>query len=132
MKPNFSGDWTLDRQASTLSSNAAAFQSGSMLIDHREPAFKFKIRMVANGTPVEYAGEILSDGVEVGGGDSLTSLSWDADALVMASRSDSPAPWTMSFRYELFDEGRRLRATEQIRGGGRDQDNVWIFNRSSN
>jgi hypothetical protein len=35
----------------------------------------------------------------------------------------------MSWRYELLDEGRRLRAVEQIRGGGRDQDNTWIFDR---
>jgi hypothetical protein len=37
---------------------------------------------------------------------------------------------TISFRYELQDGGRRLRAAEQIRGGGRDQDNVWVFERS--
>jgi hypothetical protein len=132
MKPNFSGDWILDLQASILSSNAAAFQSGGMLIDHREPTFNFKIRMVANRTPVERAGEILSDGVAVGGGESLTSLSWDGDALVMASHSQGPVPWAMSFRYELLEEGRRLRAVEQIRGGGRDQDNIWIFHGSSN
>jgi hypothetical protein len=35
----------------------------------------------------------------------------------------------MSWRYELNDGGRRLTATEQIRGGGRDQDNVWVFER---
>jgi hypothetical protein len=32
----------------------------------------------------------------------------------------------MTWRYELID-GRRLRAAEQIRGSGRDQDNVWEF-----
>ena len=36
---------------------------------------------------------------------------------------------TISFRYELQDGGRRLRATEQVRGGGRDQDNLWVFER---
>ena len=38
-KPDFSGDWTLNRQASMLSPAAAAFQSGVMRIDHREPIF---------------------------------------------------------------------------------------------
>jgi hypothetical protein len=33
---------------------------------------------------------------------------------------------TISFRYVLEDGGRRLRAAEQLRGGGRDQDNVWV------
>jgi hypothetical protein len=39
------------------------------------------------------------------------------------------AQWAMSFRYELLDEGRRLRWSEQIRGGGRDQENTWMFER---
>ena len=35
----------------------------------------------------------------------------------------------MTWRYELSDDGRRLRATERIVGAGRDQDNVWEFER---
>jgi hypothetical protein len=31
--------------------------------------------------------------------------------------------------YERPSDGRRLRAVERIRGGGREQDNVWIFER---
>ena len=36
---------------------------------------------------------------------------------------------TITFRYDLEDDGRRLRAAERLRGGGRDQDNAWIFDR---
>ena len=36
---------------------------------------------------------------------------------------------TIVFRYELQGGGRRIRASEQLRGGGRDQDNVWVFER---
>ena len=53
-KPDFSGDWTLNRQASTLSPAAAAFQSGVMRIDHREPIFRCQATYVADGKPVEY------------------------------------------------------------------------------
>jgi hypothetical protein len=35
----------------------------------------------------------------------------------------------MTWRYEIVDNGRSLQATEQIRGGGRDQDNIWVFAR---
>lgn len=43
-------------------------------------------------------------------------------------RTGTPNPvLTISWRYELIDSGRRLRAIEQVRGGGRDQDNVWEF-----
>jgi hypothetical protein len=35
----------------------------------------------------------------------------------------------ISFRNELIDGGRRLRASETLRGTDHDQDNVWIFDR---
>jgi hypothetical protein len=60
----------------------------------------------------------------------LTRLYWDGDMLVMSCEPQSgDAQWAMSFRYELLDEGRRLRWSEQIRGGGRDQENTWMFER---
>jgi hypothetical protein len=52
------------------------------------------------------------------------------DALMFNCRSQgSDESWIMSWRYELLEEGQRLRAVERIRGGGRDQDNIWIFER---
>ena len=130
MKPDFSGEWILDRQASALSSNAAAFQTGIMRIEHRDPIFRFQLSMVAGDKPVEHAGEGLTDGKEVAGEGALTRLYWDGDMLVMSCEPQSrDAQWAMSFRYELLDEGRRLRWSEQIRGDGRDQENTWMFER---
>ena len=60
------------------------------------------------------------------------SLRWDGEALVLASTVEGPeagAALSVGFRYELVETGRRLRATERLRGRGRDQDNVWIFDR---
>lgn len=120
-KPDFSGDWRLNRQASTLSPAAAAFQSGVMRIEHREPSFRCQATYVADGKPVEYAFELRSDG---------PGLRWDGDALVSTFATQGPdGEVTISFRYELQEGGRRLRAAEQLRGGGRDQDNVWVFER---
>ena len=60
----------------------------------------------------------------------VSSLRWDGDALVGTWRIEIPnSEMTISFRYELEDGGRRLRASEQLRGGGRDQANVWVFER---
>jgi hypothetical protein len=60
----------------------------------------------------------------------VSSLRWDGDALVATSRVEIPnGEMTIAFRYELEDGGRRLRASEVLRGGGRDQDNVWVFER---
>jgi len=135
-KPDFSGEWKLNRQASTLSPNvAAAAQSGSLRIEHHEPKFTAHQIIVLDGKPFESKFELLSDGREVATTDdrgrrTVSTLRWDGDALVVAWRiQGSGGEVTISFRYELQDGGRRLRATEQIRGGGRDQDNVWVFER---
>jgi hypothetical protein len=133
-RPDFSGEWILNRQASTLSPGADAIQSGVVRIEHREPAFRYKASFVSQSNPIEYEYELQSDGREVVGTQqrppAVSSLRWDADALVFTAliqRSDGELK--ISFRYELLDAGRRLRAVEQLRGRGRDQDNVWIFDR---
>jgi hypothetical protein len=134
-KPDFSGEWKLNVQASTLSPPvAAAVQSGVLRIEHREPRFTAQQTIVLDGKPFESKFELLSDGREVvadGGGRRIVSaLRWDGDALVVTSRIPVPGgDMTISFRYELQDGGQRLRAAEQIRGGGRDQDNLWVFER---
>jgi hypothetical protein len=56
---------------------------------------------------------------------------WDGDVLAFIDRVNTPDDeLTISFRYELQDGGRRLRAVEQLRGA-REQDNVWIFDRDA-
>ena len=55
---------------------------------------------------------------------------WEGEALVGRSRIQRPDGETrVSFRHELIDGGRRLRSVEQLRGGGQEQDNTWIFDR---
>ena len=135
-KPDFSGEWTLNRQASTLSPIVAPVaQSGVLRIEHHEPKFTAHQTIVLDGKPFESHFDLLSDGREVvtdaGGRRIVSTLRWDADVLVFTSRIHSPdAEVTIAFRYELQDGGRRLRAAEQFRGGGRDQDNLWVFDRS--
>ena len=87
-----------------------------------------------DGKPFESKFDLLSNGRGVvtgaGGRPIVSSLRWDGDALVSASQIQGPdGEMTISFRYELQDVGRRLRAAEQLRGAGRDQDNVWVFDR---
>ena len=133
-KPDFSGEWTLNRQASTLSPGADAIQSGLLRIEHREPMFRSNAEFVSATGPIKYEYELQTDGREVAatqqGVASVSSLRWEAGALVFTARIQRPGgDLTISFRYELLEDGRRLRAVEQLRGRGRDQDNVWIFDR---
>jgi hypothetical protein len=135
-KPDFTGEWKLNRQASTLSPIVApAAQSGVLRIEHHEPKFTAHQTIVLDGKPFESTFELLSDGREIATTDdrgrrTVSTLRWDGDALVVTWRIQGlNAEVTISFRYELQDGGRRLRAAEQIRGGGRDQDNLWVFER---
>jgi hypothetical protein len=133
-KPDCSGEWILNRQASTLSPGADAVQSGVVRIEHREPTFRYKAAFVSEGGPLQYEYELLSDGREIvstqQGITTVSSLRWEGDAMVATWRIQRPdGEMKISFRHELLDAGRRLRAAEQLRGSGRDQDNVWMFER---
>jgi hypothetical protein len=52
------------------------------------------------------------------------------EALIASWQIQRPdGEMTISFRHKLLDEGRSLRAVEVLRGNGRHQENVWIFER---
>jgi hypothetical protein len=132
-KPDFSGEYALNREASVLSPNASAFNSAVLRIRHEEPVFHCEASFIADGQTFEFAFERVSEGDEhsdEGDDTSESTLRWDGSALVLdfTDRSNGPeSEATMSWRYELLDGRQTLCAVEQIRGGGRDQDNVWVF-----
>lgn len=135
-KPGFSGEWQLNLQASQLSPVVApAAQSGLLRIDHRDPSFKCQMTIVLGGQTIDKAFEMQSDGREVTatheGVRIASNMRWDDGALLATWQIDGAhGAMTMVWRYELQDHGRRLRASEQLRAQGRDQDNVWVFDRS--
>ena len=131
MKPNFSGEYVLDRAASALSPGAAAIAAALLHIEHDEPMFRCSARFASVNDVIEFTFERFTDGREsVVSAHEVSRCYWEQDALVTDDRSGSQeAAVVMTWRYELTDGGRRLRATERIRGGGRDQDNVWEFER---
>ena len=131
-RPDLSGEWVLNRRASSLSPGADAVQSGTMQIAHREPAFHCRAVFVAKDGPLQSEYELQTDGREVVTTQPEVSivsrLSWDGDALVASWRIQRPdGEMNIRFRYELLAAGRGLRASEQLRAPGRSQDNVWIF-----
>jgi hypothetical protein len=118
-KPDFSGEWTLNVSASTLSPVVApVVQGGFVRIEHREPTVSVHLSITMDGKAFDVRFERASN--------------WDGDALAFTDRTETPnGELTISFRYELLDAGRRLCATEHLRGAGREQDNVWVFDRGS-
>jgi hypothetical protein len=111
-KPDFSGEWVLNRQASTLSPGADAVQSAFVRIEHREPTFRCKGAFVTQSNPFEYEFELLSDGREIVNThddvQTVSRLQWDGDALLVIWRTQRPdGEQKISFRYELVDGRRR-------------------------
>lgn len=117
-KPDFTGEWTLNLEASALSPVVApAVQSGFVRIEHREPTVAVHLNITMDGKSFDVRFERISV--------------WEGDALIFTDKSQTPnGEMTITFRYELQEGGRRLRAAEQLRGAGREQDNVWVFDRA--
>ena len=133
-KPDFSGDWVLDRQASHLTGGASAMETGVLRIDHRDPKCGFQIHMSAGGESVERAWEsTLSDEILVVESGFYSRLSWEEDVLIFECGSKgADETWSMLWRYQLLDSGRGLQAVEQMRGRVGDFDNTWIFKKRLN
>lgn len=117
-KPDFSGQWTLNVGASALSPVVApVVQSGFVRIEHCEPTIAVHLSITMDGKAFDVRFE--------------RSSNWDGEALAFTDRTDTPdGELTIDFRYQLEDSGYRLRATERLRGAGREQDNVWVFDRA--
>jgi hypothetical protein len=133
-KPDFSGEYTLDLKASELDGDAATVRSAVLRIHHSEPIVRVQCEFVFEENSLNYKVERETDGRDVVDGNessTTSSLRWFGASLVFDDRTDGPgeAPVTTSWRYELDPSGRLLTAIERRRGGGRDRDNVWVFDR---
>jgi hypothetical protein len=133
VKPDFSGEYVLNPHASTLGAGADAVLSAVLRIEHREPMVRRQATFAFDSKTFEYSLERVSDGREVidqKEPTTVSSLHWEGNALVFMDRTKGPdSELTMSWRYELLEGRRLLRAVEHIRGDGRDRDNVWVFER---
>src|SRR5689334_20755638 len=63
-RPDFSGDWVLNRQASSLPPPVSSVESGVVRIEHRDPSFVFHRSYVIGGTPRDGGFTIRTDGAE--------------------------------------------------------------------
>jgi hypothetical protein len=133
-KPNFSGDWVLDLSSSRLHPDFAVLERGTVRIVHDEPSFSFHRTFFVKGQPSEVSYEVTTDGRQhrstgQSGGITVATMRWEQTALILRQRMTDPKAGELSndVRYELLDDGRTLRATEDFEGSGRSHHNVWIF-----
>ena len=114
-KPDSSGEWVLNRQASTLPPPVSNVESGVVRNEHRDPSFSFRRTYVIGGTPRDASFTVRTDGSETGetgpqGTATMSTLRWDGAALVLAMRV----------------KGQGFEATNDVRY---DHDDVWIYDR---
>jgi hypothetical protein len=136
-RPNFTGDWTLDLKSSQLHEDYRVLERGVVRIDHREPTFTYRRTFFVKGQPSEGSYEVTTDGrehrgVSPNGSATVSTMHWEQAVAVVQQRISDPKVGQLNnkVRYELIDDGRTLRATEDFDGGGRSHHNVWIFRRN--
>lgn len=133
-RPDFTGEWVLNRTASALQGESGAVTEGTLRIDHRDPEFQFARRFVVNGQPANTTFDIRTDGSELARAEgprrSRSRLEWQGSSLLLTALIDTPAGTVSNVvRYELLDGDRVLRAVEDVSGGQVRHHNVWIFDR---
>ena len=131
-RPDFSGEWTLDRSASSLQGDMAAVEGGVLRIQHREPSFEFSRTFIIKTQPIETSFDIQTDGREIArsnrGLTSRSRLEWQGNSLLLTVLIDAPRGIVSNVvRYELLDDGRTLRAVEDDGGAAPTHHNVWMF-----
>jgi hypothetical protein len=135
-KPDFSGTWVLNLQRCQLQF-PSKLDSGTIIIEHRDPAFRFSRTFVVGGKEDALSFELTTDGREkiVKEPDRTTTsrMSWDGDVLVLDERivlADGRAAIN-TVRYGLHESGRMLIAEEKFRGPVHKHDNVWVADRKN-
>jgi hypothetical protein len=134
LRPDFSGEWTLDRSASSLQGEMASVEGGTVRIQHREPSFVFTRTFVIKAQSIVTSFEIQTDGRELAnvnrGLASKSRMEWQGESLLLTVLIDGPRGTVRNVvRYELLDGGRTLRAVEDVGGAAPTHHNVWIFAR---
>ena len=110
-RPDFSGEWVLNRATSSLQGDTAAVASGVVRIQHRDPAFTFQRTFVVNQQSLDASYEIRTDGREIAaasrGLKSMVAARVAGPSLALTALINGPRGEVSNIvRYELLDEGR--------------------------
>ncbi len=132
--PDFTGTWVMDKANTQLQfPNLSALEKAVVVIDHREPNFKFQRTFTVAGSDGKFSYELTTDGKETGpeggGLGTYMHLTWEGDQLVFSARIvDRSGETTDTVHYHLVQGGRVLEMNEVYRGTN-NADNHWVFNK---
>ena len=134
-QPDFSGEWILNLERSTLHPDYTGLQSGTTRIEHNEPQFAFGRTFVIDGQPWDASYDITTDGTEKRteepGATIVSTMRWHGNALILSNLISllEGGSATNTVRYELLEGGGVLRATEDFIGPPTTHHNIWVFER---
>ena len=131
-RPNFSGEWVLNVKKSTMATQGV--ESGTVRIDHKEPAFGFQRRFVTKNGPSEARYDLTTDDKEKvrtsGNVTRRSRMYWEGEELVLDEKGEmSGGTATNVVRYRLENGGAVLVARETFNGPKLKYANVWVFDR---
>jgi len=135
-KPDLSGTWVLSLAQCQLQF-PPKLDSGTITIEHRDPAFRFSRTFVVGGKEDSVSYELTTDGrekvVKEPGRTTTSRMSWEGDVLVLDERIvlANGREATNVVRYSLRDGGRTLVAEEKFRAPFHKHDNLWVAERKN-
>lgn len=132
-RPNYSGEWVLRVDRSTLDQRIwAGLERGTLRLVHREPSVECRRAFVVKGQPDEAVWTMTTNGEEqvktAGAQTRRSRLSWTGQTLVLSERVTArQGEATNTVEYRLLDNGRALEARERFKGPRLQYENIYVF-----
>lgn len=131
-RPDFSGVWKLNLQASHL--EIPAPDSGVFRVEHKDPVFHLSRTFIKGGQEDTWTIDLITNGTEVVQEEKTETfrgrLSWKESDLVLDSTITVGSRTAVNtVTYHLSNEGRTLTTTESFRGPRLKYDNIWVFDK---
>ncbi len=130
--PNFTGEWVIDKANSKIEIfDIARLESASVVLDHREPNFKFQRTWILDGKKQLASYELLTDGKEVTlsnlGLGRYARLYWEGNELVFVQRIGAvDGDYTDTVHYRLTAGGTRLELDESYCSPSWNYEDHWV------
>lgn len=135
-KPDFSGQWTFNKEKSKLGiAELANLEKGTVKIEHNDPIFKMYRTFTIDGQDDSISLDLKADGKEIETTEdsykTYSRLSWEGDTLVFVTRYvASEGEATNTVKYRLLDNGKTLQADENFVGPKLHYNNMWVFEKN--
>lgn len=129
-KPNFTGEWRLDAQASDFAGRPGPTQS-VLNIEHKEPVIRLTRTLITAGGNATIEARYLTDGKETtnkvpGGRDLKNYAKWDGSGvLITTPLTFGCSLFSIQWRWTLSADGKTLTAVRTFGSGEAPQTEIY-------